>query len=94
MWISATNLYTRWVRVEICTGCHARNHEEGFEDVLAALEEHLGVGYFGGFSRDYSLEVDFVSCLDHCNQGFSIALDGETIVLRSPQEQAELIRQL
>lgn len=82
------------MRVEFCTGCHARGNEEGFERLMEALERRLGIGYFGGFSRDHRLEVDFVPCLDHCNQGYSVSLDGEVLVLPDEASLLALVDRL
>jgi predicted metal-binding protein len=81
------------MRVEICTGCHANTGgEESFGDWLKLLEERFGIGYFGGVGR--GLEVEFVACLSHCNQGFSLAVEGEVLVLADPADFDALLARL
>jgi len=69
------------LRLEICTGCHAREGEKHFAGWLELLESRLGVGYWGGTGK--VLEVEFVPCLSHCGQGFAVAVEGEVLVLET-----------
>ncbi|RIH88442.1 (2Fe-2S) ferredoxin domain-containing protein [Calidithermus roseus] len=81
------------MRVEICTGCHAYGgSEESFGAWLKLLEERFDIGYFGGVGR--GVEVEFASCLSHCNQGFSVAVEGEVLVLADPADFALLLARL
>jgi NADH:ubiquinone oxidoreductase subunit E len=92
------------LRVEFCTGCHARSGGEAsfpgnspvesFARLVEALERHLGVGYFGGFSPGYRLEVDFVPCLDHCNQGYAVSIGGEILVMPDEESLLALVDRL
>lgn len=77
------------MRLEVCTGCHARDGERDFPAWLKLLEERFGIGYFGGFGS--GLEVDFVACLAHCNQGYSVAVEGEVLVLDNPEDFQHLL---
>ncbi|WP_027892823.1 hypothetical protein [Calidithermus chliarophilus] len=81
------------MRLEICTGCHARTgSEESFNAWVKLLEERFGIGYFGGAGR--GLEVEFVACLSHCDQGFSVAVEGDVVVLDDPADFAALAQRL
>ncbi|GIW24526.1 hypothetical protein [Meiothermus sp.] len=78
------------LRLAICTGCHAREGEQHFSSWLEQLQSRLGVGYFGGVGK--GLEVEFVSCLSHCEQGFAVAVEDEVLVLNAEDFAAFLQR--
>ncbi|GIW38398.1 MAG: hypothetical protein KatS3mg074_796 [Meiothermus sp.] len=80
------------LRLAICTGCHAREGEKYFASWLELLQSRLGVGYFGGVGK--SLEVEFVSCLSHCEQGFAVAVEDEVLVLQSAEDFAAFLERV
>ncbi len=80
------------MRLEICTGCHAREHEKYFAGWLEQLESRLGVGFFGGEGK--GIEVEFVPCLSHCEQGFAVAVEGEVLVLDNAENFPGLLQRL
>ncbi|GIW34985.1 hypothetical protein [Meiothermus sp.] len=80
------------LRLAICTGCHAREGEKYFASWLELLQSHLGIGYFGGVGK--GLEVEFVSCLSHCGQGFAVAVGDEVQVLQSAEYFAAFLERV
>ncbi len=80
------------LRLAICTGCHAREGEKYFASWLELLQSRLGVGYFGGMGK--GVEVEFVSCLSHCEQGFAVAVEDEVLVLKSAEDFAALLERV
>ncbi|MDX2007380.1 MAG: hypothetical protein SFU83_19255 [Meiothermus sp.] len=80
------------MRLEICTGCHAREGELEFAAWLAMLERKFGIGYFGGSGG--GLEVEFVTCLSHCERGYSVAVEDEVLVLGDSEEFELLLGRL
>lgn len=77
------------MRLEICTGCHAREGERDFAGWVKCLEARFGIGYFGGVGK--GLEVEFVTCLNHCEQGFSVAVEGDVLVLDNSEDFERLL---
>lgn len=77
------------MRLEVCTGCHAREGEQDFPAWLKSLEDTFGIGYFGGFGG--GLEVEFVTCLSHCDQGYSVAVEGDVLGLNNPEDFQHLL---
>lgn len=80
------------MRLAICTGCHAREGEKYFAGWLERLQSGLGVGYFGG--KGQGVEVDFVSCLSHCEQGFAVSVEEEVLVLENAEDFAAFLERL
>lgn len=80
------------MRLEICTGCHAREGERHFAEWAKWLEAQFGVGYFG--SEGGGLEVEYATCLNHCQQGFTVAIEGDVLVLDNPQDFEVLLSRL
>ncbi|WP_337867957.1 hypothetical protein [Meiothermus sp.] len=80
------------MRLAICTGCHAREGEKHFAGWLELLQSHLGIGYFGGEGQ--GIEVEFVSCLSHCEQGFAVSVEDEVLVLENAEDFAVLLERL
>jgi predicted metal-binding protein len=80
------------VRLEVCTGCHSRAGEKEFPAWLEQLEQKFGIGYFGGEGN--GLEVEFVTCLSHCDQGFSVAVEDDVMVLGDTEEFEHLLGRL
>ncbi|MCL4455739.1 MAG: hypothetical protein M1369_02680 [Deinococcus sp.] len=75
------------MRLEVCSGCHlSPSGEEGFASLLSLLQEKFSIGYFGGKSPMTDLEVEFVPCLDHCGKGFSVAVEGDVLVLSNLED--------
>jgi predicted metal-binding protein len=77
------------MQLQICTGCHAREGERKFAAWLNQLETRFGIGYFGG--EGGGLEVEFVTCLSHCEQGFSVAVEGYVLVLDKAEDFEHLL---
>ena len=40
------------------------------------------------------VEVEFVSCLSHCEQGFAVALEDEVLVLQSAEDFAAFLERV
>jgi predicted metal-binding protein len=80
------------MRLSICTGCHAREGEKHFVGWLELLQSRLGIGYFGGVGR--GIEVEFVACLSHCEQGFAVAVEEEVLLLNKAEDFAVLLERL
>lgn len=80
------------MRLAICTGCHAREGERHFAGWLLLLQSRLGVGYFGGEGQ--GIEVEFVSCLSHCERDFAVAVEDEVLMLESTEDFADLLERL
>jgi|DewCreStandDraft_2_1066082.scaffolds.fasta_scaffold10683_3 predicted metal-binding protein len=80
------------MRLAICTGCHAREDEKHFAGWIELLQSRLGVGYFGGEGQ--GIEVDFVSCLSHCEQGFALTVEDEVLVLENAEDFAAFLERL
>jgi len=80
------------MRLAICTGCHAREGEKHFAGWLELLQSRLGIGYFGGEGK--GVEVEFVACLSHCEQGFAVAVEDEVLVLQTAEDFAALLERL
>jgi NADH:ubiquinone oxidoreductase subunit E len=80
------------MRLAICTGCHAREGEKHFAGWLELLQSRLGIGYFGGEGK--GIEVEFATCLSHCEQGFAAAVEDEVLVLQTAEDFAALLERL
>ncbi len=80
------------MRLDICTGCHAREGERDFADWAKLLETRFGIGYFGG--EGGGLEVEYVTCLNHCDQGFSVAVEDDVMVLDGTEDFEGLVGRL
>ncbi len=80
------------MRLAICTGCHAREGEKYFAGWLELLESRLGVGFFGGVGK--GIEVELVSCLSHCEQGFSVAVEDDVLVLENAEDFAAFLERV
>lgn len=77
------------LHLAICTGWHEREGEKYFASWLELLQSHLDIGYFSGVGK--GLEVEFVSCLSLCEQGFALAVEDEALVLQSAEDFAAFL---
>ncbi len=75
------------IRLCLGTACHVR----GAGEVLAALQEELGVG-LGGTSPDGLFTLEGVRCLGACGLAPVMMVDGEVYGRLTPRRAREIVR--
>ena len=75
------------IRLCLGTDCHVR----GAGEVLAALQEELGVG-LGGTSPDGLFTLEGVRCLGACGLAPVMMVDGEVYGRLTPRRAREIVR--